>query len=126
MTVESDETTPLTPGPGRHELARQRPPTWMIYFFLVATVATWIPLVVFARTRVVRTDATKIRLFMDMDNQPKYKAQDYSQVFADGREMRPKIEGTVARGHAQQDDHYYRGFKPAGPSFSTSSPPRCR
>jgi mono/diheme cytochrome c family protein len=115
MTVE---TTPTTPGPGRRELARQRPPSVMIYTFLVLAVATWIPLVVFARARVTKTPETKIRIFQDMDTQPKLKTQLACEVFADGREMRPRIVDTVARGQLDLDDHYFRGFtrkQPNGP-----------
>ena len=32
-----------------------------------------------------------------MDKQPKLKAQHPSELFADGRVMRPRIEGTLAR-----------------------------
>jgi len=62
--------------------------------FLVATVATWIPLVVFARARVDRSTEPRLHLVQDMDNQPKLKAQHTSEVFADGREMRLPIPGT--------------------------------
>ena len=88
-----------------------RPPFIMIGVFLVATVATWIPLVVFARARVDRTTEPRLHIFQDMDNQPKLKAQHASDVFADGREMRLPIPGTVARGMLDEDDHYFRGVR---------------
>lgn len=37
-----------------------------------------------------------ITLIRNMHNQPKYKAQAKSTFFADGRTMRPEIEGTVS------------------------------
>jgi mono/diheme cytochrome c family protein len=86
------------------------PPFFMIGAFLVLVVASWIPLVVFARARVGRGPETRVHLTQDMDNQPKVKPQDASDVFADGRAMRLPIAGTVARGQLQEDDHYYRGF----------------
>ncbi|HEY8668728.1 MAG TPA: cytochrome c, partial [Tepidisphaeraceae bacterium] len=46
----------------------------------------------------------------DMDKQPGYRAQVFSPIFADSRADRPVIEGSVARGQLQEDDHYYRGF----------------
>lgn len=38
------------------------------------------------------------QFFPDMDDQPKYKAQSESPVFADGRSMRLPVEGVVAFG----------------------------
>ena len=45
----------------------------------------------------------------DMHDQPKYKANGESKFFADHRNNRPLVPGTVAREHLDEDDHYYRG-----------------
>lgn len=45
----------------------------------------------------------------DMHDQPRYKAYGQSAFFADGRNMRPLVAGTVARGRLMEDDHYWRG-----------------
>lgn len=45
----------------------------------------------------------------DMHDQPRYKAAGQSAFFADGRNNRPLVPGTVARGRLQEDDHLYRG-----------------
>ena len=45
----------------------------------------------------------------DMHNQPKAKPQSKSAFFADGRTGRLPVEGTVARGQLNEDDHLYRG-----------------
>jgi mono/diheme cytochrome c family protein len=87
-----------------------RPPFIMIAVFLVLVVASWIPLVVFARARVGRSTEPRVHIVQDMANEPKYKPQDASEVFADGRAMRLPIPGTVARGQLQEDDHFYRGY----------------
>ncbi|HEY7087442.1 MAG TPA: cytochrome c [Tepidisphaeraceae bacterium] len=108
MDVEGN----LGPPPLRTELPR--PPFLMIAIFLILTTATWIPLVVFARARVERGEQPRIHIVQDMGNQPKLKAQDASEVFADGRAMRLPIPGTVARGSLQEDDHFFRGFKQSG------------
>ncbi len=50
-----------------------------------------------------------IHLFDDMDSQEKYKAEAPSPLFADGRAMRPLVEGTVAQGELRDDDALYRG-----------------
>jgi mono/diheme cytochrome c family protein len=44
-----------------------------------------------------------------MAEQPRYDPLDPSTVFADGRSARPPVEGTVARGHAQLDEHHDAG-----------------
>ena len=108
------------PEPGAMEEAAQtllapfrlhRPPFWMIATFLILVVLTWIPLVVSARRRVSLSASPRLHLVQDMDNQPKYKAQHASPLFADGRADRPHVPGTVARGRLEEDAHYYRGFE---------------
>jgi mono/diheme cytochrome c family protein len=54
-----------------------------------------------------RWDISAIKL----DRGEEYVSQEPTDVFADGRAMRPKVPGTVARGQLDADDHYYRGFK---------------
>ena len=44
-----------------------------------------------------------------MYDQPRYEALEASPFFEDGLSARAPIEGTVARGQLQLDDHYYRG-----------------
>lgn len=45
----------------------------------------------------------------DMEFQKKWKAQEYTPQFADGRTMRTPPEGTVARGTLKEDSTYYAG-----------------
>lgn len=45
----------------------------------------------------------------DMHDQPKYIPLRPSDFFADGRSARPLIEGTVARGHLNEDKLLYTG-----------------
>ena len=47
---------------------------------------------------------------LNMDTQHKYKAYRESEFFADKRDMRPAVEGAVARGKLKDDDHFYRGL----------------
>ena len=44
-----------------------------------------------------------------MYDQPRYEALEASPFFEDGLSARAPIEGTIARGQLQLDDHYYRG-----------------
>jgi mono/diheme cytochrome c family protein len=45
-----------------------------------------------------------IQVFPDMKDQPKYLPQGESRFFRDGRELRPPVPGTVARGEADADE----------------------
>jgi mono/diheme cytochrome c family protein len=93
------------------EFRLRRPPFWLLAVFLILVVVSWLPLVVAARRRVSTSESPRIHLVQDMDNQPKYKAQHTSPIFADGRADRPVIPGTVARGEVVGEDHYVHGFK---------------
>ncbi len=50
-----------------------------------------------------------VHLQRNMLHQDKYKPEQESPFFADGRTMRPVVEGTVAQGQLNEDDAYYRG-----------------
>lgn len=99
---------PVTYAPKEPRLSR--PPFIFIAIGLVAVVGSWIPLVLFARGRVQQSETPRIQLAQDMGTQPKYREQQTSELFADGRADRPHVPGTVARGQVQEDDHYYRGY----------------
>jgi mono/diheme cytochrome c family protein len=49
----------------------------------------------------------------NMYDQPKFKEQAANDFFADGAAMRQPVAGTVARGHLDEDDAYWRGIDPA-------------
>jgi mono/diheme cytochrome c family protein len=93
------------------DLKLPKPPFWMVAGFLILVILTWLPLVFIARARVTHSNKPRVHLFHDMDHQAKVKTQRTSTVFADGRSMRPPIEGTVARGGLEADDHFYRGYQ---------------
>ncbi len=46
----------------------------------------------------------------DMHDQPRYDPMEASAFFADGRAVRPLVEGTVARGTLREDAHLYTGL----------------
>lgn len=50
----------------------------------------------------------------DMHNQPKYKPLRESTFFADGRQSRPLLPNTVARGDLREDTDFYTGKGPDG------------
>ena len=45
----------------------------------------------------------------DMHDQPKYEPFEASSFFADGRSVRPQVEGTIARGELVTDSHLATG-----------------
>src|SRR5690348_8082382 len=99
---------PVTYAPREPEL--RRPPFAAIAIGLILIVASWLPLVLFARARVKRSEEPRIALVQDMGTQPKFREQQTNDLFADNRADRPHVDGTVARGELQEDDHYYRGY----------------
>lgn len=101
--------------PNRQTLRRlgirlPKPPAALIAILILATIASWIPLVLGARARVSKSEQPRIHLVQDMDNQPKFRAQDANPIFADGRAMRLPPQGVVARGQLDFDDHFFRGY----------------
>ena len=89
-------------------------PRWFMPSLLILGGLALIPLGLIAKARVSTSTSTRIHIIQDMDNQPRYKAQQENPVFADGRAMRPLIPNTVARGELREDDHFYRGLDAAG------------
>jgi len=65
----------------------------------------WLVLAVLATTAGCR---------QDMQDQPKYIPLRPSDFFGDGRSERPLLEGTVARGHLDDDTLLYTGKGPDG------------
>lgn len=45
----------------------------------------------------------------DMRDQPRYEALEASSFFANGMASRPLVEGTIARGHLNEDEVFYTG-----------------
>jgi mono/diheme cytochrome c family protein len=64
---------------------------------LTALVLGLLPFALIARSRASQRDALPPHLVLDMDKQPKFKAQRATPMFADHRAMRPEVQGTFAR-----------------------------
>lgn len=88
---------------------------------LVLILLAMIPPMVIARARVAKSSQPRIHILQDMDNQPKFRAQHATAMFNDQRAMRPPVEGTVARGGLDLDDHLHRGLNDAG-GWATTLP----
>jgi len=87
---------------------------------LIGGCLALIPPLVFARMRATPSPNRPIHIFYDMDFQPKFKTQAGNPIFADGRAMRPPVEGTVARGESYVDTHMYEGV--SGGQWATALP----
>jgi mono/diheme cytochrome c family protein len=99
---------PVTYAPREPRL--RRPPFIFISLGVILMVASWVPLVLFARGRVSRSEHPRVQLPQDMGVQPKFREQQTNEMFVDGRADRPRVVGTVARGKLFDDDHLYRGY----------------
>ncbi|MBZ0267672.1 cytochrome c [bacterium] len=84
-------------------------PRWLVPGFILLVLASMVPFAIISRARHDMQRKPRINLIPDMDYQPKYLPQTANPLFADGRAMRPPVEGTVARGELMEDDHFYRG-----------------
>lgn len=60
------------------------------------------------------TDKPPIHIHFNMMQQDRMEAQEENRFFADGRAMRPPVEGTVARGLLKDDTALYEGVDGSG------------
>jgi mono/diheme cytochrome c family protein len=86
-----------------------RLPRWVVPGLVVLTALALIPFAFAAKSRASKSPVPRIQIIPDMDQQPRYEAQQANPAFADGRAMRLPVEGTVARGELRADDHFERG-----------------
>ena len=71
-------------------------PRWLLRIGLLVTVVALVPVACIARFREIPSRVPRIHLIQDMDNQGRYKAQQPSDVYVDGRASRKPVPGTVA------------------------------
>lgn len=86
-------------------------PRWAVAATAILIALAVVPFALIARARARSTGKPRVHIIRDMDSQPKYKTQSASPLFADGRAMRPRVEGTVARGELADDPVYHRGIE---------------
>ncbi|HVX57553.1 MAG TPA: cytochrome c [Candidatus Saccharimonadales bacterium] len=63
----------------------------------VLIVLAMLPFALVARSRASHSPTLAPHLILDMDKQPKFKAQRPADMFADGRSMRPQVPHTLAQ-----------------------------
>jgi len=97
-------------------------PRPILYILLVLVAASLIPIGLIYKARHERKSKPRIQVVYDMDDQFSYKPQTVNGFFADGQAMRKHPEGSVARGHLQADDPYYRGTVPGDTLYVAEFP----
>lgn len=89
-----------------------RLPRMLVIAMTIATCVATIPPALAARSWFAKSEAPRIHIVQDMDNQERYKQQQASVIFLDGRADRPMINGVVARGDGKilgGNTHWYEG-----------------
>jgi mono/diheme cytochrome c family protein len=84
-------------------------PKWIVPTFVILVTVMLIPAALITRARSTRSATPRINLVPDMDYQPKFLPQTENALFADGRAMRPDIEGTLSRGALPVDERVATG-----------------
>jgi mono/diheme cytochrome c family protein len=104
-----------------HETAGDsRLPGWLRAGLLGLAALALVPLAGVVAARSLDSAEPPLHLVKDMDSQPRYRAQVANPVFADGRAMRPDVEGTVAFGELGADGVLATGRR--GEQFSAEIP----
>ena len=86
-------------------------PRWVNFVLFVLAALALLPFACVYRARQTHSPLPRIHLVQGMDNQPRYTSQQVNPFFADTREARPPVEGTVARGRLDLDDGLTRGVR---------------
>jgi mono/diheme cytochrome c family protein len=100
-------------------------PGWIGLSTAVLFGLALLPLAWVYKARTTKSPEPRLQVIADMDNQQRYKAQQPNRAFADGRAMRPTMEGVIARGDTWAvgtDPHFYEG-RVAG-EWATKLPPQ--
>ena len=87
-----------------------KPPFWLTSVILVGVCLSILLIAMLLNSRTSTSPLPRVHLIQDMDNQVKAKTQRASDVFADGREIRPEIPGTVKFGDFITDDNLAYGY----------------
>ncbi len=100
-------------------------PRWLVYMLVVVACLALFPPLFVAKARLTKSTKPRIHIIQDMDNQPRYEAQQPHPRFADGRSQRAEVGGTVARVDWPRDAHFHDG-KMAEGGWVTTYPPRLK
>ena len=84
-------------------------PRRLVYALIILSALALVPLALIVRARSTTSSRPRVQLIRDMGKQPKFKTQAANPLFADGRAMRPDVQGTVARGELHEDAAFWTG-----------------
>ena len=96
-------------------------PRGLVYGLLIVAAASTVPFALAAYARESKSRHTRIHVVPDMDFQQKFKGQRKNTFFADLHADRPQVDGTIAWGELNDDEHMYQG-KVAGVFVRTFPP----
>ena len=86
-------------------------PRWVSAILVILATAALLPFACIYKARHTLGPLPRIHIIQGMDNQPRFKSQQVNPFFADTREERPEVAGTVARGQFVDDDGLTRGLR---------------
>jgi mono/diheme cytochrome c family protein len=93
----------------RRPVSQRKIPRVLIGFVAVLLALALLPSLWIAKQRYQRSATPRLNLISDMDFQPKYLPQQFSPLFADGRDMRLPVPGTVAADQEVHNPHLLLG-----------------
>ena len=100
-------------------------PRWVGSVLVVLAALALLPFACIYRARQSHSPLPRIHLVQGMDNQPRYVSQQVNPFFADTRQARPPVDGTVARGRLDGDDGIARGLRDGKWIEAFPVPSRC-
>ena len=86
-------------------------PRWIRSVLIVLAALALLPFAFIYKARHVHSPLPRVHFVQGMDNQPRYRSQQINPFFADTREARPPVEGTVARGRLDDDEGVTKGLR---------------
>jgi len=78
---------------------------------MLLTTLALLPFACLFRARNATSPLPRVHLIQDMDNQLRFKSQQVNLLFADTREERPPVAGTIARGHLPAEEGFRQGVR---------------
>ena len=78
---------------------------------MLMTALALLPFACVFRARNGTSPLPRVHLIQGMDNQPRFKSQQVNPLFADTREERPPVAGTIARGRLPAEDGFRQGVR---------------
>jgi mono/diheme cytochrome c family protein len=88
-------------------------PRFVASALIVLAVLAVLPFACIYAARVSQSPLPRIHLVQGMDNQHRFKSQQVNPLFADTREARPPVFGTIAYERVEDDDRLASGMRDA-------------